>query len=1086
MTMRSLLFCFILLCSAGPLSFAEPKDSIDIRTYNRAKTLLARFGDKEKQDLFAKALKIPENINKRMVGQQDLAAAFQIRLIQYLTTLGSRKAEPIALHIFGLPGVGKTSLMESLEEAGFPLVRIDAQKYASAENQDHTYSFMHNLRRALDLKKSPDKPLILFIDELDKVPEVKAIKGERTEVAQIVVSSLNDILSEGKVIDSTWSGQKMDFSNVLILTAMNISPMQINSISKELFGEEKSFWTFNEDDLAKFNDHMRSAESSRGAIAQFLSLSFRSNTISRLIPDVVPAKVLVANDFKEIVEMNLKEVVERVKGNRNLAIHLSGSDSYYEFLRKQAVFAPSGARVTVKQVDLLTEQLVTIAIYADLGSTESLSLPKNITITYDEIKKEALLKILILKRQGSKTVIADTKVLAVKYNPTIHSFEFPSDLVKPLPKKLAEAATVQAKIEKNRRATRSQIRKHRQALQDSAELEKYLNSVVYGQEELAHALAQDLTLYMTSNEAVVRKQTVLGTPGIGKTKMFTAAAEKLKIPLVKINMQHYSGQNHEAADQLANDLFERIEEAIRNSPKGKYILLIEEVDKLAEFNPIDGSPVARPAIAVIKDLLDIGQMDVTVKNQWQSMQKVLDIRGGFVGVDMNFPMDGFNLKADPRMTTIEDMFALHHKLSGSPQDLQDLLNRIFNPDTLSRLYSRSTIMANPLDHYGYEQILKAQVNEALLKLSATDKAKLNHGELSIKMTEAYLKGYLFSEAVIPSLGGREAAKSAEALILADVREALGHLSPQSPLFSAPLEIILDYLPQSQKKPPRVKASARLSLAADRRKRGGDLATHLYTKHRYLRFPSLKAFGSLDKIRSMVATHEFGHAYTAVMYGVNFGHAVAVSPYSSVLGYVTTKKYKLNDSRSLLANLMTDIGSLAMEIIMYNDDPLDQDAITRITDGTSDDIKQATAILWQMIHKLGMNPYGGVIERSGLGGNHQQDFDHRDYFFAELTDEKVTQLSLVIRDLVDAQVKRILAAHDRDWLNDHIIKFGQAGGVSKAEFYQLINYEISDEFRQGRRQLTAQQNLDEIHQVFLESLKKRLTTNACADALESKK
>ncbi|MGE0763075.1 MAG: AAA family ATPase [Bdellovibrionales bacterium] len=1101
-----------VLCLSLFLATAAQAESdrnpAELGNYTKAEILLARYGNEARQKLFAKALEVRTITNQHIVGQDHLAAALQIRLVQYLNSVGTRKEEPVALHIIGLPGVGKTSLLAVLDELGFPVVRLDAQKFSGGEQSGSSYFLMQALEQTLRLRTHPDQPLILFVDELDKVPEIKLSENGK-EVSQPVIASLNEILSEGKLANSNILGRVMDFSNVFILTAMNFSPVQIESFSKQSLGKTKSFWDYTEADLAKFDKWIRSSSTSQSSVAKVMALLFRSNTISRMIPDAMVAKSLFADDFDQIVGKNIETVVNRIAGKSN-RLQVTHTSAYTEFLRRVSVYAPSGARMTVKRVDLLTEQLVTVAMHANLQDDESLALPRQIVLDFEKSGTHAVIRIQALSGSGPRARVRSQGDVKVLYNSSTGSFELPMDALKPLPARLAKNAQDQDKKLSSRKITVAQVRTHRRLLENNHDLAKHLNRVIFGQPELASQLDENLHLYMNSEEEVLRYQTVPGFTGVGKSAIVIEAAKKLGIELVKLNMQHYSGDSQEAADRFAEDLYLQIEEAQRKSPKGKYILLLEETDKAFEIDPGNGSNTKRPAMAVLKDLLDKGTSTVTLKSRWdQAERKVIDIRTGYMVLTMNFPVDHFDLKADPRLTTIEDMQRVHHDVSSSPEALRSLFTSMFLPDTVNRLLAASTQVARPLDRLGYEQVLRAQINEALVALSSGETGKKNHGALKVEMTAAYFNQYLFAESVIPSEGGRQAANTAKTLLIRDLLEAVAALPKGSTLYGHPLTITLDYAAKSRTSGPRVLATARLTSGKASSRRA------LFKSPRKLRFPPVQEFGNLEAQRILITAHEFGHAMAAVMHGFRIEHAVAVSPVPSIGGYVKPKRNLNPTGATLLADLMVSLGSIAMERLIFSDTPTEPTSMLEISHGPNQDIQMATKAIWKIIHQYGMDPDGGIIERSGLKGEHRELYDKREYFFAELPDEKIEQLSLVVRDLVDHLVLQMQQAHSQDWYRTKIVDFARKGAVNEKELYALIDYPFPGEnniflgedlrvnrefkaelaiepesvstarrFKQGEHKKTASENMRDTLDVFIASLSKRLHPTAVGGACDA--
>ena len=147
---------------------------------------------------------------------------------------------------------------------------------------------------------------------------------------------------------------------------------------------------------------------------------------------------------------------------------------------------------------------------------------------------------------------------------------------------------------------------------------------------------------------------------------------------------------------------------------------------------------------------------------------------------------------------------------------------------------------------------------------------------------------------------------------------------------------------------------------------------------------------------------------------------------------------------MLADLMVTIGSRAMERIFASRHPAQQSSVLEITPGSKLDIAQATSLMWQIVYQLGMDPGGGVIERSGLKGDENDDYLHRNYLFEPLSDDKVHQLSMVIRDLEDYLVTQLLRIHDTNWYFERISEFAKQAVLTEEQFYQLLEYPFPGE------------------------------------------
>ncbi len=93
-------------------SEAEAKEIIEELPYHRIDIAEARFGTRQRQQLLAAAYGLKERLAKLVVGQSRLGQAMQDRSVQYLESFGTRKKDPIALHMIGLTGIesGRASL----------------------------------------------------------------------------------------------------------------------------------------------------------------------------------------------------------------------------------------------------------------------------------------------------------------------------------------------------------------------------------------------------------------------------------------------------------------------------------------------------------------------------------------------------------------------------------------------------------------------------------------------------------------------------------------------------------------------------------------------------------------------------------------------------------------------------------------------------------------------------------------------------------------------------------------------------------------------------------------------------------------
>lgn len=1027
-----------LLTVAFSLSANAKLEQDSLKSYVRAQVLLSRFGSAEMQNLRNKVLTLPQEINKSVVGQNDLAYAIQTRVFQYLNSLGSRTGEPVAIHMIGLAGIGKTSIIKVLEEQGFPIYKIGAEHYPGGDNASGSeWRLMEALERAASLQTRPDLPLIVFIDEIDKVPEMTS----DGPIPQPVISSLNEILSEGELRAGRNLARSLKFHNILIMTAMNFAPSQIEMFASEIVKTQKSYWQFNEEDMRTFDKWIRSGDQADSSKARLLEQLFRSNTVSRLVPDTMVAKALFSEDFDGIVDMNLRDVTARLTQDKRAALQVATTPEFRNFLRKHTTFAPSGARMSVKRIDLLTEQLVSIASRADTGDVRTLALPRSIRLHFDPVAEEARVTVQALSKNGNKVRIAGEKEFSAKYNRAAGSFVIPEGLIHALPEGLAQKTAEFADDEASTPATSTETRAQRLALRNDHALAKYLKTIIHDQDKLVDEIDHMLHLYMNTEEEAVRYLAVAGFPGVGKTRTIMAAAERLGIPVVKMTMQDYSGDSQESSESFVKDLEHKIQRAREESETGKYIVLFDDIDKANEINPQDLTLVNRPVMGAVKTLLSEGHLKVLIKTDYSSELKTIDIRDSAMFLTMNFGFDRFDVVADPRITTIHDMEDIYREISNSPVAMRKILATMFQPETINRILEHF-IVSRPLTEKGYEQIIKDQIPEVLRLLGSGEESVVNTGAFRLRPTRNYLKNYVFKESVIPSEGGRDAQDAAKTIFLKDALRAIQHLPKESPLIRRPIDILLDFKPKNAKHGPLVSAEARLSDKEDRKKNGGDHRTPLFIAERQLKFPPTVEFGKMSSRRAFVAVHEFGHAFSAVFLGARFETAICEMPDQS--GLVKGRHKDIHTGYDLLANILWGLGSRAMERIMLAEDPRNPASVLKITNGPVADIGQITKEMWNFIYQFGLDPGGGVIERSGLGGDKRNDYQNRTYHFEGLSDKRINEMGLVLRDMEDFLVDQLLKLHSKEWYRNRITAFGLAGQMTEHEFYDLVGYAFPGE------------------------------------------
>ena len=1004
-----IVFGILIFTLATTTAFAAPNGT----GYKRNDIANARFGTEAREELLKKAHGIAAAVNKRIVGQEIAAKFVQDRAVQYLESFPNRTGEPVALNLIGLPGVGKTAMLDELRKLGFPIVQMDVQAFAGEAGR----SFISTLQYKVDDYVRNKKPLILVLEELDKLPEKSTGEMKAEEKTSPVIGTLNQILSDGRM---TGSGlEPVPFSNVLVLTTMNFSPAEIELFAAEVLGKPKSFYDFTVEDFQAFDKWIRSQPSARYKV---LSKLFRSNTVSRLAPNTVLMQPLTHEGYKTITEIMAKNAVERTTQGANVGkrVSVTVEPSMIDFLAKETVLAPSGARETVFRTGALTEQLVNYGIKYKSQGDDSLNRPRKLSISMDVEKKLAKVKVVEQILRRGKLEDGKTFEFTVGFDEGARLFIPPTELAtdKPVIAKKTTDGDGEPKP-----PTKKEIRAARFPKTQSLTkgLEEAINAELIGQESTTALLKEDLDKYLGRNGPAQKEPSgriFSGFPGIGKSAIVNLAAAHLDIPVVRVNMQQFASNTPETVKLFMDTVIAQINEVKAKGAK-HYILLLEELDKIYEIDP-KGNVVDRPVMAVIKDLLNDGQAAIHQSEHGSVYKRVLDVADAYIAVTMNFSVDRFGFKADPRLTSIEDVIKAWRQLSMSPLQLKQVLGSMFLPETVSRILPRFTVM-KPLEERDYKAVIDLQSENVLVERMYDDRG-VNVGQVEVRLTPAYKK-YLFKEAVIPSEGARNTVVTTQARIASDLEAALDNLPRSSKYATKPLVLTLHFLPA------KTTVVAKVQLADGD---GKDEPLEILRREVALNFPPVKNNGRLPEKRLRISGHEFGHAFGAVLLGRRFDHVLVQSNSPEFGGYVT---FRNNDhsAEGMVAELYSLLASRTFERIMLSKNPAAGESVLAITGGASMDIKMATMNLWNMLFELGFDPNGGTIDRNAvMNGSKYADF-------ASMPDSLVQKLGLVMRDLETFMVTDLLERHSLEWYADKIAKLAHEGEMTEAKFYEMIGY-----------------------------------------------
>lgn len=911
---------------------------------------------------------------------------------------------------------------------------------------------------------------------MDKIPEIT----ESGEITQPAIGLLNDILTDGKV--TVW-GQELNLNNVLIITTMNFSPSEISYYANEVLKQPKSYYDFSPDDFKAFDDWLSNTPGARYAV---LSRLFRTNTVSRLAPNTSIFKPLTREDYAKITLSNIQSSIARISqdGKGANRITPSFSDAFVDYLNNLTMVPSSGARETVFRVDRLTDQLIGFAAkFQDSQSKNTLDLPRKVHLDVKDGK--VLVTVTPQKIKGKEMIDLDPFSFEVAYRPDVRLFDRPT-LIQ------AQAPPVKAPANREKPITRKQILASRfpKSAAQTKGLAKKLDQSVIGQNMASQYIESEMNKYMGRTGPAQKEPSftfIAGFPGIGKSMIVNQTAETLGLPVVRIGMQQFTGDSIDAVNQFVSELSEKIRSVRAQAPGGKFILLIEEIDKIYEVNPQNGAIVNRPVMGMIKDLLAEGQLNVKVQQGGNYFeQKTIDIRDAYTFVTMNFGADLFGFKADPRMTSAQDMLNTWARLSTRPADLKNVLGKLFLPETISRVISNFVIM-KPLALKDYAKLIDGVVaqtySERLLDGDGNFASQIN-----IQLSAEY-KRYLLNETVIPSEGARYTSLKSRSMVLYDIEHALNQIKRNSKFATSPFILTLDYLPKSEAIVYRMKNP-----------KTGQTET-LGKRKITLTFPRPEANGYLGSFRSLVSVHEFGHAYAAIRTGLRFELATVIPPETGTGGYVKFLDNGMS-ARAQVARLYSALAARVMERIFFSPNPQSAESVLDVSTGASGDIQQATKQLYQIIYELGFDPNGGTISRVGPTSQPYAKFE-------DLPAWQIDALGKIMRRMENQIMNDFLSAHDVAWYREKIGEFGRAGTLYEEAFYQLIGYPYPGEgsgflgdnstiqetlkgvidpsnpvakaarrYLQGNTRTTAKENMDRYLEAFMQALQEELHTMNC--------
>lgn len=268
---------------------------------------------------FEKYLKLEENLRSEVIGQEEAIVAIANAVRRSRAGIKDPR-RPIGSFIFlGPTGVGKTYLGQKLAEEMFgdedAVIQVDMSEYMEKFNVSRLVGappgYVGYEEGGQLTEKVRRKPYsVVILDEIEKAhPDVFNI--------------LLQLLDEGRLTDSF--GRKVDFKNTVMIMTSNVGAEMLKRTGAIGFHTPKEEESYNE---------------MKGRLLEEVKKTFKPEFLNR-VDDIIVFRSLSKEDMKKIVEIELKEVEERL-AEQNMFLTLNNKSK--EFLIDKGFDKDFGAR----------------------------------------------------------------------------------------------------------------------------------------------------------------------------------------------------------------------------------------------------------------------------------------------------------------------------------------------------------------------------------------------------------------------------------------------------------------------------------------------------------------------------------------------------------------------------------------------------------------------------------------------------------------------------------------------------------------------------------------------------------------------